>query len=118
MRDGIAQWSPNSGDFSDFSEGNSLGGGEGGGGGGISHLPKFIHRTIIYKYVEENIQNFQLPVFQTHNHLKGTEAPECEMRLMDKVLPLTFYNQEMHNVRSDAQPGLKRLTLTLGPIGK
>lgn len=36
---------------------------------------------------------------------------------MEKALPVTFYNQDMYNVRSDAQPGLKGLTLTLGPIG-
>ena len=36
---------------------------------------------------------------------------------MGKALPVTYYNQEVHPVRSDAQPGLKRLTLTLSPIG-
>lgn len=49
--------------------------------------------------------------------MKGVEPPQCEMKLMEKALEVTYYNQEMYHVRSDAQPGLKRLTLTLGPMG-
>ena len=45
------------------------------------------------------------------------DAATCEMKLMEKGLPVTFYNQEVYPVRSEAQPGLKRLTFTLGPIG-
>ena len=41
----------------------------------------------------------------------------CEMKLMEKALPTCYYNQEVFNVRSEAQPGLGRLKLTLGPIG-
>lgn len=39
------------------------------------------------------------------------------MKFMGKALPVSYYNQEVHPVRSDAQPGLKRLTFTLGPVG-
>lgn len=45
------------------------------------------------------------------------DPPQCELKLMEKALEVTYYNQEMYHVRSDAQPGLKRLTLTLGPVG-
>lgn len=54
---------------------------------------------------------------QIYSRLKGLDPPQCELKLMEKALEVTYYNQEMYHVRSDAQPGLKRLTLTLGPVG-
>ena len=47
----------------------------------------------------------------------GMDPPTCEMKLMEKALTVTYYGQEIYHVRSDAQPGLKKLTLTLGPVG-
>ena len=47
----------------------------------------------------------------------GMDPPTCEMKLMEKALTVTYYDQEIYHVRSDAQPGLKKLTMTLGPVG-
>lgn len=47
----------------------------------------------------------------------GMDPPTCEMKLMEKALTVTYYGQEIYHVRSDAQPGLKKLTMTLGPVG-
>ena len=47
----------------------------------------------------------------------GMDPPTCEMKLMEKALTVTYYDQEVYHVRSDAQPGLKKLTMTLGPVG-
>ena len=49
--------------------------------------------------------------------MKGVDALTAESKVMSRAMPLCYYNQERYPVKSEAQPGLRKLTLTLGPAG-
>ncbi|XP_066914034.1 FERM domain-containing protein 3-like [Clytia hemisphaerica] len=82
------------------------------------HGPSSVHK---YRHFFVNLQQttpeLERAVLDIYTHMGGMDPPTCEMKLMEKALTVTYYSQEIYHVRSDAQPGLKRLTLTLGPIG-
>jgi len=85
---------------------------------GSDYDDKYIHKhQNFFANLTKNSRKLETAVLQAYQQLRGTNPQTCEMKLMEKALPVTFYNQEVHPVRSDAQPGLKRLTLTLGPVG-
>ena len=85
-------------------------------GGDFSGKYIHIHRHFFSSLYQSTVK-LEDRVLEKYKYLKGTEPAECERRLIEKALPVIFCNQEIYTVRSKSQPGLKRLTLTLGPLG-
>lgn len=85
---------------------------------GGDHGEKYIHKhRNFFVNLQRSSPDLENAVLKNYKELKGIDPATCEMKVMEKALTVTYYDQEVYHVRSEAQPGLRRLTLTLGPIG-
>ncbi|XP_065653444.1 FERM domain-containing protein 5-like isoform X1 [Hydra vulgaris] len=80
----------------------------------------FNGETKYFNFFENILGNstyMQQNVIKIYKGLKGINAPTSEMKFLDIALQKAYYNQEIYPVQYDAQPTLRDLLLSLGPLG-